>query len=629
VAAPVKQRPGRYLGFVALVLVALYLGVFLGPASTPKLGLDLRGGTEVTLTASPIAGGKVTKSALDQAVVIIRNRANGLGVGGADVSTQGNDNIVVEVPGGGHDQVVKTIGQTALLRFRQVLAIDPAVPTPATSTSPSASASPSATPTGKATKKAGTKARSGKKSKKPKSSGLALSSVLEKPAASPTTSTSPAPTAATAASTSAAPTTSPTPAVSPAPSTAASGQAQTSSASSGGLTNTPLPNSQSPTLSTTFAKAFASWNCEKNPNPTQGADVPSDYIIACDASQGTTDLLAPTAVEGTQVSGASSGLDNQTGTQWVVNLTFNGSGSSAWFAVTKKAYEVNTGQASTAGSCTPPKGCNAVAIVLDGVIQSAPTIQNDGIPGGAAQITGNFTQSTAGQLADVLKYGALPLKFQASDVQSVSATLGAAQLRGGLIAGIIGLGLVILFSLLYYRALGLVTVGSLAVSGLILYAATVLLGHSKVGYTLSLPGIAGFIVAVGITADSFVVFFERLRDEIRDGRRLRSGVERAWPRARRTILSADTVSLLAAVILYAVSIGDVRGFAFTLGLSTLSDLFIVFFFTKPLLAVLAKVSAFDTGKTWTGVGKARAGVVREPEPDRPKRPPRSTRTREA
>ena len=266
--------------------------------------------------------------------------------------------------------------------------------------------------------------------------------------------------------------------------------------------------------------------------------------------------------------------------------------------------------------------------MLDGVVQSAPyisSVRRD--PGGRAQISGNFTQSSANDLANVLKYGALPLKFTQSDVQSVSATLGNAQLRGGLIAGIIGLGLVIVFSLVYYRALGIVTIGSLAVSGLILYAVTTLLGHSSLGYTLSLPGIAGFIVAVGITADSFVVFFERIRDEIREGRRLRSAVDRGWPRARRTILSADTVSLLAAVILYLVSIGDVRGFAFTLGLSTLSDLFIVFFFTRPLLEVLARWPAFDSGKAWTGVGKVRTGIARDAEPET--RRPRPTRTKEA
>jgi preprotein translocase subunit SecD len=611
VAAPAKQRPGRYLGAVALALVALYLGVFLGPSKTPALGLDLRGGTEATLTASPVLGGKVTKSALNQAVNIIRDRANGLGVGGASVNTQGSDNIVVSVPGGGHDQVLNTIGQTALLRFRQVMAIASEVPTPTTTTSPSPT--PSATKTSKA-KKPGTKKTSKPSTKKSKSSqGLAVSSVLKKhkPSSTPTPSTTPTPT------------TTPTPAVgtpSPTPTPTPSGS------SSG---TTPLPNSESATLTPAFEAAFANWNCLTQPNPTNGNDIPTDYIIACEPDVAAKYLLAPAAVEGTQVTGASSGLDSTTGTQWTVNLTFNGSGSSAWFDVTRKAYETNNGQQSSAGSCSPPKGCNAVAIVLDGIVKSAPRIEDDGIAGGKAQISGSFTQSSANTLANILKYGALPLKFTAADVQSVSATLGAAQLHGGLIAGIIGLGLVILFSLLYYRALGLVTVGSLAVSGLILYAVTTLLGQSSIHYTLSLPGIAGFIVAVGITADSFVVFFERLRDEIREGRRLRSAVERAWPRARRTILSADTVSLLAAVVLYIVSIGDVRGFAFTLGLSTLSDLFIVFFFTKPLLTVLARRPAFDSGKSWTGIGKARAGVVREPEPERPRRPPRSSRTREA
>jgi preprotein translocase subunit SecD len=611
VAAPVKQRPGRYLGAVALALIALYLGVFLGPASTPALGLDLRGGTEITLTASPLAGGKVTKAALNQAVGIIRSRANGLGVSNASVNTQGSNNIVVEVPGKGRS-VLDTIGQTALLRFRQALSLGSGLPAAPTT-------SPSATPSAKTTHKASTKHKKTKTHAKsstsphPKTSkssqGDAVSSVLEKAKATST----PSPSATTSPSATATPTVSPTPSASASPG---------STVGSSGVSTQPLPNSQSPTLTAAFETAYANWNCLKNPNPTEGNDLPTDYIISCLPDGSEKFLLAPAAVEGTQVTAASSGLDQTSA--WVVNLKFNGSGASAWQKVTAKAYNVNQGQQST--SCSPPTGCNAVAIVLDGVVQSAPDIITpNGIAGGAAQISGGFTQKTAGDLANILKYGALPLKFVPADVQSVSATLGAAQLRGGLIAGIIGLGLVIIFSLLYYRALGLVTVGSLAVSGLILYAVTTLLGHSSVGYTLSLPGIAGFIVAVGITADSFVVFFERLRDEIREGRRLRSAVDRAWPRARRTIISADFISLLAAVILYVVSIGDVRGFAFTLGLSTLSDLFIVFFFTKPLLMVLARRPAFDSGATWTGIGKARAGVVREPEPDRPtsRRSPRA------
>jgi preprotein translocase subunit SecD len=378
--------------------------------------------------------------------------------------------------------------------------------------------------------------------------------------------------------------------------------------STGNVDLKPLPGSQGPTVQSVEA-AFAALDCSKTPNPTQGLDDPKNYIIACEPALGAKELLAPAALEGSEISSADATVDPQTN-EWLVQLNFNHKGSSDWFNLTKKAYETQTD--FTSGSCSPPTGCNNIAIVLDGVVQSAPASQQDGIAGGQTQITGNFTQKQANTLANVLKFGALPLKLEKADVSSVSATLGNAQLRGGLIAGLIGLGLVIVYSLLYYRALGLVTVASLALSGLILYAVTTLLGHSSLGYTLSLPGIAGFIVAVGITADSFVVFFERLRDEVREGRRLRSAVERAWPRARRTIISADAVSLLAAVVLYLVSIGDVRGFAFTLGLSTLSDLFIVFLFTKPLLSVVARQPGFDSGASWTGIGRARAGAAIEP-----------------
>jgi preprotein translocase subunit SecD len=310
--------------------------------------------------------------------------------------------------------------------------------------------------------------------------------------------------------------------------------------------------------------------------------------------------------------GSAAATVDPTTNQWKVVLNFTGSGKDGWFQLTKKAYEADPA-GNPCAQVNLQQGCNAIAITLDGVVQSAPSSQQDGIPGGSTEITGDFSKAEASNLANVLKFGALPLKLEQLSNTTVSASLGSDQLRGGLIAGIIGLGLVILYSLLYYRALGLVTVASLALSGLILYAVTTLLGHSSLGYTLSLPGIAGFIVAVGITADSFVVFFERLRDEVREGRRLRSAVERSWPRARRTIISADAVSLLAAIVLYVVSIGDVRGFAFTLGLSTISDLFIVFVFTKPLLALLARTRTFDQGHGWTGVGGTTHSASFEPK----------------
>jgi preprotein translocase subunit SecD len=616
VAAPVKQRPGRALAFVALILVGLYLGVFLGPSATPSLGLDLQGGTEVTLTAEPLAGGTVTKGDLNQAVNIIRNRVNGLGVGGAQTHTQGSRDIVVSIPGAtNRKQVVDTVGETALLRFRQVLQAAAATPAPTTVVTTTPSPTPGAKKGNKgATPTTSPSATHTKKSKSSSPQGDAMRGVLlDKKPATKKSSPSPTATPTQATPTPATPTESPTP---------TSSLSTSPPPEPSGLSTKPMPGSESATLTPAFMQSFNNWDCLKNGNPTHGNDVGTDYIIACDATQPEKYLLAPAEVQGNQVSSANAGLD-QNGINWVVNVNFTGSGNHDWFNLTKKTFEVTGDGSSGIPGCTPPKGCNAIAITLDGVVQSAPATSTDGISGGGTQISGSFSQDSATQLANVLKYGSLPLKFTVPTSQSVSATLGKTQLHGGLIAGAIGLALVILFSLLYYRALGFVTVGSLAVSGLILYAVTTLLGHSSLGYTLSLAGIAGFIVAIGITADSFVVFFERLRDEIRDGRRLRSGVDRAWPRARRTILSADTVSLLAAVILYVVSIGDVRGFAFTLGLSTLSDLFIVFFFTKPLLQILAKVKAFDSGKGWTGVGKVRAGVVRDELPQPGVRRPRT------
>jgi preprotein translocase subunit SecD len=565
------------LAVVAAVLVALYLGLFLGPSATPRLGLDLRGGTQVILTATPLHGSKVTKGALDQAVNIIRQRVDAAGVGGAQISTQGSNDIIVSAPGAARNQLA-ALDQTALLRFRQVMQAGSFAPTAAPTPSMSAAPRPVSSP---------------KVSAQPSASASKSASKDRVPAALVQATTSPSP--------------SPTPSSSSTPSTAPVSPIPTPSSSASNANLQPVPGSQGPTVASVTA-AFNTLDCTKTLDPTEGLDDPKNYIIACDPTQGLKYILAPAEVQGTDISSADATIDPQQNI-WEVLLNFNGHGSSAWLKVTQTAAKQ-----PDVPNCSPPSGCNAVAIVLDGVVQSAPRIDDpNGIAGGRAQITGNFNQKSATTLANVLKFGALPLKLTIQSNNTVSATLGSDQLRGGLIAGAIGLFLVVLYSLLYYRALGIVTILSLALSGLILYAVTTLLGHSSLGYTLSLPGIAGFIVAVGITADSFVVFFERLRDEVREGKRLRSAVERAWPRARRTIISADAVSLLAAVVLYLVSIGDVRGFAFTLGLSTLSDLFIVFFFTKPLLSLVARRRAFDSGAPWTGVGRARAGVVTEPK----------------
>jgi preprotein translocase subunit SecD len=295
--------------------------------------------------------------------------------------------------------------------------------------------------------------------------------------------------------------------------------------------------------------------------------------------------LAPAEVLGRQVSKASAGIDQQGASAWYVMLTFNGEGTSAFGALTSRVTSL-------------PSPQNQVAIVLDGLVVSAPVI-NEAIPSGNAQITGSFSQVEANDLANVLKYGALPLAFDRGEVQQVSPTLGADQLEAGLLAGALGIGLVFIFSLLYYRALGLVTVGSLLIAGLLLYLTFLVLGGA-IGFTLTLAGIAGAIVAIGITADSFIVFFERIRDEAREGRSLRSAVESGWARARHTIIVADMVSILSAVLLYFFAVGGVRGFALTLGITTLIDLIIVFIFTKPLVTIIAKTRFFASGHPLSG-----------------------------
>ncbi|WP_345409251.1 SecD/SecF family protein translocase subunit [Nonomuraea salmonea] len=227
------------------------------------------------------------------------------------------------------------------------------------------------------------------------------------------------------------------------------------------------------------------------------------------------------------------------------------------------------------------------------------------IPGGRAEITGGFDQISATNLADQLKYGALPLKFNRSSVDTVSSTLGQDQLQGGLIAGLIGLALVVVYCMLYYRGLGIVAVLSLVVATVLTYTAVVVLGHNA-NFRLSLPHIIGLVVSIGITADSFIVYFERIRDEMKEGRRsLRAAVEVAWVRARRTILIADAVMFIAAIVLYFLAVGGVAGFAFAMGLTTLIDVVVVFLFTKPFIAMLAKLKFFAKGHPLSGLDSER------------------------
>jgi preprotein translocase subunit SecD len=379
----------------------------------------------------------------------------------------------------------------------------------------------------------------------------------------------------------------------PASSSASASPATSASPSASASTGTGTAPAET-TPSAAELAAYAKLDCTLPANQQGGSHVddPSKFLVTCGNPDGSTTyfkyLLHPTLILGKDVSTASAQLDS-TGTQWNVQLTFKSGAANTWAKFT-------TAHVGT-----------ATAIVLDSNVFSAEVIQ--GAIVGPTQITGSFTHKTASALANVLKYGALPLAFQQQTAETISATLGSNELKAGLLAGGIGLVLVLFYSFFYYRGLSFVTVTSLALSAAIQYPIIVLLGKA-ISYTLTLAGIAGLIVAIGVTADSFVVFFERLRDEVRDGNSLRTSVERGWVRARRTIISADVVSLIASVILYLLAIGDVRGFAFTLGLSTVVDLVVVFLFTKPLLTILARTKFFGDGHPLSGLDAARLGVDR-------------------
>ena len=503
-----RARPGRLLILITLVLGATILWAFWpGASHEARLGLDLRGGTQVILTPelAPGTEGVLTQDQINQTVEIIRQRVNGFGVAEAEVTVQGsgaNAAIVVTVPGVNPEGITNLLKQTARLDFRAVLAagngIEIAVP----------SASPSASP-----------------------------SVSPKAVVQPT--------------------------------------------------ELPIQAATSDEL----YEQYLSLNCF-TPGLLQGgrADDPTKYMLTCSKDGFEKFVLAPAFITGDQVSDSQASLPQQGAGGWMVTLDFDSQGAT-------KLSEASI----TLSKLPSPQ--NRFGIVLDGLVVSAPFF-SEPILGGKAQIEGSFKAEEAKQLSQVLRYGALPVTLNIAESTSISPTLGQDQLSAGLLAGAIGLILVVIYLLIYYRALGFVAVFSLIVAAGFLWLLIIALGRS-IGFTLTLAGIAGAIVAIGITADSFVVYFERIRDEIRDGKSLRVATELAWVRARRTLLAADFVSLLAAVVLYALSVGSVRGFAFTLGLTTVIDVLVAFWFTHPLVTYFGKSSWAESGGILTGVSRKR------------------------
>ena len=346
-------------------------------------------------------------------------------------------------------------------------------------------------------------------------------------------------------------------------------------------------------------KEFDALDCTDPANRVGGVNGdPDKAFVTCYADGSSKLILGPVEIKGEHISSATSGLqqlaNGATGSDWVVNLEFDSEGTSIFADTTERL--LNLGK-------TEGDPLDQFAVVLDGLVITAPQV-NSIIPNGRAEISGSFTRASAASLANQLSFGSLPVSFQVESEQQISATLGSEQLQRGLIAGLIGLVLVFIYSLFQYRALGFLTIGSLVVAGIITYAFIALLSWGM-GYRLSLAGVAGLIVAIGFTADSFIVYFERIRDELRDGRNLGGAVERGWVRARRTILAAKGVNLVSAVVLYYLAVGGVQGFAFTLGLTTVIDVAVVFWFTHPMMEVISRVPFFRDGHRWSGLSPDR------------------------
>ena len=532
-----QSRQRRNLLFSVLVVVAISLGSFAAVFAakwTPKLGLDLAGGLSVVYQTEQK---NVPSAELTEAVNILDNRVNGLGVSGAQVSTTGSNQISVSIPGVKNAaQVLSAIGQTAQMYFRPVLcSAPPLTPGKATPAKP-ATKTPKAVPA------------------QPAQKAVSGDGTL------PTCQAADALTAANLA-------------VTP------------NSSVQGYSSNTNIP------VDTQFTNYTNTSTTAKN-YPHRDVLLPTLGANGSTNTKGTLRyVLGPEQMTGHAIGGATAQL-NQTG-QWVVNYTLAGSANSQlWDKTAQANFHALLG------------------IELDGVVYSAPIIQpTQGAFtsfAGNGEISGNLTQADAQQLAQAMQFGSLPVRLKELTTQTVSPTLGKSALQAGLGAGVAGLALVLLYVLLYYRALGAVVISGLVLTAALLWAIISALGHTTFSPSFDLAGITGLIVSIGITVDSYIVYFERLKDETRSGRSIRTSVDRGFKSAWRTVWAADFVSLLAAVVLYVVAVGDVKGFAFFLGLSTIMDMAITWFYTRPLVILLGRSDRLTEGNRRFGIARGLA-----------------------
>jgi preprotein translocase subunit SecD len=577
------MRPGRTVGIFFLGLAIAFGLVALVGQWTPKLGLDLQGGTRITLVTKD---SDVDTASLEEARSIIDQRVNGSGVSESEVTTQGNNLIVVEIPGDSRADLLETVRRQAQLRFRLVAcstvdnrcgaAATPQAPGQEPSAQPGSGVTLPAEPSAGSQPSGDASEGSSSKNRAPFFAGdkNGGKNAGNNTAASDQSSESPSPSESAS------------------PSDAGSPSQATQPPATGELVDQPLKWMDNPDPAS--VAAFNAYQCPPPGKTAVVEDDPDKPLVTCD-EDGIKYLLSVAMIEGTDLKSADAQLP-QDRVDWIVNLAFGGDAVDTFSEISAALFGTD----------------KQFAIVLDGQVISAPTMEGR-ITDGVAQISGQFGEAEANSLATSLKFGALPISFDddSTQVDVVGPSLAGNQLSAGLTAGAIGLLLVMLYCLIYYRGLGLVVIASLLVAGATTYALVLLLSESA-GFTLSLPGVAGLIVGVGITADSFIVYFERIRDEMRDGKSMRVAVESGWARARNTCLAADAVSLLAAVVLYIFAAGVVKGFAFGLGLSTLIDLAVFFWFTHPMVSWLGRFTFFNQGHKLSGLDPEALGIDRAP-----------------
>ena len=592
-ARPMK-RPGRVLGTFFAVMAILFGLVAIGGDWKPALGLDLQGGTRITLTAE----GDPEGSSLEEARGIIDRRVNGSGVAEADVTTQSGRYVQVEIPGDTRRDLVDVVQRQAQLRFRLVACSeldgrcgtgtqDPVV-APQEPQDPTAGNQQGNQQQGN---KQGNRQQGNKQGNKQQGAknrpapGFAANDATTDPTAEQTPEGE-----------------------QPAPTDEEAGEPSEDA----GESEAPVDDSKrvqqllawQDNPDAAAVRAYNAFTCPTGSDPDTIIpvdDVSNKPLVTCgfveDGEGGGTwakYLLSATVVEGTELKSASAGIP-QGSVGWAVQLDIGGQGEDAFEEISRALYPTD----------------KQFAIVLDGQVISAPGFESP-ITNGQAQITGDFSEAEANDLATSLKFGALPISFEdEATVETIGPSLAGNQLTAGLWAGGVGLALVMIYCLFYYRGLGLVVLGSLAVAAALTYALVLLLAKTA-GFTLTLPGIAGLIIAVGVTADSFVLLFERIRDEMREGKSMRVAVESGWQRARVTRLAANTVSLLSALVLYIFATGAVKGFGFALGLSTLIDLAVLFWFTRPMVVLASRVRFFNSGGRWSGLSPETLGIDRVP-----------------